>query len=50
MINERIFSLEFQVCFSDESATITEIINTENSSIAIWGVKPIIWAMVQAKV
>jgi len=40
MMNERIFSLESQVRFSDESATVTEIINTENSSIAIWGVKP----------
>jgi len=39
-MNERIFSLESQVCFSDESATVTEIINTENSSIAVWGVKP----------
>jgi quercetin dioxygenase-like cupin family protein len=40
MMNERIFSLESYVRFSDESATVTEIIQTENSSIAIWGVKP----------
>jgi len=39
-MNKRIFSLESQVRFSDESATVTEIINTENSSIAVWGVKP----------
>ncbi|MEB3122832.1 MAG: cupin domain-containing protein [Snowella sp.] len=39
-MNERIFSLESYVRFSDESATVTEIIQTENSSIAIWGVKP----------
>jgi len=40
MMNERIFSLESQVRFSDQSATVTEIIHTGNSSIAIWGVKP----------
>ena len=39
-MNERIFSLESYVRFSDESAPVTEIIQTENSSIAIWGVKP----------
>jgi len=40
MMNDRIFSLESHVRFSDESATVTEIIQTENSSIAVWGVKP----------
>jgi len=40
MMKERIFSLESHVRFSDESATVTEIIHTTNSSIAIWGVKP----------
>ena len=39
-MNNRIFSLESHVRFSDTSATVTEIIQTENSSIAIWGVKP----------
>ncbi|MGL5061603.1 MAG: cupin domain-containing protein [Microcoleus sp.] len=36
----RIFPLEADVRFSDEVATVTEIIQTENASIAIWGVKP----------
>ena len=40
MMNDRIFSLESHVRFSDESATVTEIIQTESSSIAMWGVKP----------
>lgn len=40
MVNPRIFELEAYVRFSDQSATVTEIIQTENSSIAIWGVKP----------
>lgn len=40
MINSRIFTLENFVRFSDQSATVTEIIQTENSSIAIWGIKP----------
>ena len=38
-MNNRIFNLESHVRFSDTSATVTEIIQTENSSIAIWGVK-----------
>jgi quercetin dioxygenase-like cupin family protein len=40
MTNTRILSLESHVRFSNESATVTEIINTGNSSIAVWGVKP----------
>jgi quercetin dioxygenase-like cupin family protein len=40
MMNARIFTLETYVSFSDRAATVTEIIQTENSSIAIWGVKP----------
>ena len=40
MMDTRIFSLEASVVFSDRAATVTEIIQTENSSIAIWGVKP----------
>jgi len=39
-MNERIFDLEAQVRFSEQAATVTEIIVTESSSIAIWGVKP----------
>lgn len=39
-MNARIFTLETYVSFSDRAATVTEIIQTENSSIAIWGVKP----------
>ncbi|MFB2838957.1 cupin domain-containing protein [Floridanema evergladense] len=40
MIDSRIFAFETHVHFSEEAATVTEIIQTENSSIAIWGVKP----------
>jgi quercetin dioxygenase-like cupin family protein len=40
MMKDRIFALEADVCFSDRAATVTEIIQTENSSIALWGVKP----------
>jgi len=39
-MNERIFALESHVRFSDKAATVTEIVITENSSIAIWGVRP----------
>ena len=35
MMKARIFSLEADVHFSDEVATVTEIIETENASIAI---------------
>lgn len=40
MINSRLFALEAHVRFSEEVATVTEISETENSSIAIWGVRP----------
>ncbi|TAE78560.1 MAG: cupin domain-containing protein [Oscillatoriales cyanobacterium] len=40
MINSRLFALEAHVHFSEQVATVTEIIETENSSIAIWGVRP----------
>jgi quercetin dioxygenase-like cupin family protein len=40
MMKDRIFALEACVRFSDIAATVTEIIQTENASIAIWGVKP----------
>ena len=40
MMKSRVFPLEADVRFSDESATVTEISQTENASIAIWGVKP----------
>jgi quercetin dioxygenase-like cupin family protein len=40
MMKDRIFALESHARFSDRAATVTEIIETENSSIAIWGVKP----------
>lgn len=39
-MNERIFALEEQVRFSEQAATVTEIILTESASIAVWGVKP----------
>jgi quercetin dioxygenase-like cupin family protein len=45
-MNERIFALEDHVRFSDQAATVTEFVKTENSSIAVWGVKP--GQMVQA--
>jgi len=38
-MKDRIFALEAYVRFSEEVATVTEIIESENSSIAIWGVK-----------
>jgi quercetin dioxygenase-like cupin family protein len=40
MMKDRIFALEAWVRFSDIAAMVTEIIQTENASIAIWGVKP----------
>lgn len=39
-MNERIFALEAHVRFSNQEATVTEIVITENSSIAVWGVQP----------
>lgn len=39
-MNERIFTLNTDVCFSDEESVVTEIVTNENSSIAVWGVRP----------
>jgi len=39
-MNERIFTVEDHVRFSDEKAVVTEIITTTSSSIAVWGVRP----------
>jgi quercetin dioxygenase-like cupin family protein len=39
-MNERIFAFADHVRFSEQAATVTEIILTEHSSIAVWGVKP----------
>lgn len=39
-MNERIFALEAYACFSDEKAVVTEVVITENSSIAVWAVRP----------
>ncbi|WP_308253746.1 cupin domain-containing protein [Geminocystis sp. GBBB08] len=40
MMNRRIFALEAYTCSDDQNATVTEITQTENSSIAVWLVKP----------
>ncbi|MBE9202483.1 cupin domain-containing protein [Synechocystis salina LEGE 06099] len=40
MDNQRIFDLEQMACFSEQGATVTPVIETENSSIAIWAVRP----------
>ena len=40
MDSQRIFDLEQIACFSEQGATVTSIIETENSSIAVWGVQP----------
>lgn len=39
-MNTRIFALETYTRFSDQNATVTEITQTENSSVAVWCVKP----------
>ena len=39
-MNTRIFKLEAFVCFSDEKSVVTEVVKTQNSSIAVWGVRP----------
>jgi quercetin dioxygenase-like cupin family protein len=36
----RTFDIEQLVQFSDEKATVTEIVITPHSSIAVWGVRP----------
>lgn len=37
---ERTFDVEQLVRFSPEKATVTEIVITKHSSIAVWGVRP----------
>jgi len=39
-MTDRIFMPEDFLRFSETEATVTEIVITENSSIAIWGVRP----------
>ncbi len=39
-MNERIFSLSDYAVFSPEQSSVTEVVITDNSSIAVWGVKP----------
>jgi quercetin dioxygenase-like cupin family protein len=38
--SERTFDVEKLVRFSDENAIVTEIVITDRSSIAVWGVHP----------
>lgn len=37
---QRTFDVEKSVRFSDKQAIVTEIVTTEYSSIAVWGVRP----------
>lgn len=39
-MNERLFFLKDYAYFSPEQSVVTEMVITENSSIAVWGVKP----------
>ena len=39
-MTQRTFDPEKHVQFSDAKATVTEIVITEHSSIAVWGVRP----------
>ncbi len=39
-MSQRTFDLGKHVQFSDAKATVTEIVITEHSSIAVWGVRP----------
>ena len=39
-MTQRTFDPEKHVQFSDAKATVTEIVITEDSSIAVWGVRP----------
>ncbi len=39
-MSDRIFNAEQLARFSDEKATVTEIVITPHSSIAVWGVRP----------
>lgn len=38
--NQRTFDVEESVRFSEEKAMVTEIVITQHSSIAVWGVRP----------
>lgn len=40
MNNERIFNLEKIARFSEQAAMVTQVIETEDSSVAVWGVQP----------
>ncbi|AIE74286.1 MULTISPECIES: cupin domain-containing protein [unclassified Synechocystis] len=40
MDNGRIFNLEKIARFSEQAATVTPVIETEDSSIAVWAVRP----------
>ena len=40
LLNDRIFTLTTSARFSDKRSVVTEIATTENSSIAVWGVRP----------
>jgi quercetin dioxygenase-like cupin family protein len=40
MNNERIFNLEKIARFSEQTATVTQVIEMEDSSVAVWGVQP----------
>jgi quercetin dioxygenase-like cupin family protein len=37
---ERIFDLQAYAHFSDQSAKVTEVVITDNSSIAVWAIQP----------
>ena len=39
-MDRRVFAVEQHVQFSDEKATVTELVVTNHSSIAVWGVHP----------
>jgi quercetin dioxygenase-like cupin family protein len=39
-MDERIFALQAYARFSDLRAKVTEVVTTDNSSIAVWAVKP----------
>lgn len=39
-MDERIFALQAYAHFSNQRAKVTEVVTTENSSIAVWAVQP----------
>ena len=39
-MSERILDFEHYIRFSEDKALVSEILTTENSSIAVWGVQP----------